>query len=149
MSDRETKSGPSRREVLATAGVAVLVGLGAAPGPARATAADARAVLDELIGGRKPQQGRVVIELPEIAEKLHADLRSRSIPSFYDAAGSIGRRYRRQDEAGTPWCVTVDGQTSEDGTVTIRDRDTLEQVRVGAEAVPGWIQERLAGESLT
>jgi glycyl-tRNA synthetase len=87
--------------------------------------------------------------LPEIAQKLDADLRSRSIPSFYDAAGSIGRRYRRQDEAGTPWCITVDGQTSEDGTVTIRDRDTLEQVRVGAESVPGWIQERLAGESVT
>lgn len=68
MSDRETKSGLSRREVLATAGVAALVGLGAGPSPARATAADARAVLDELIGGRKPQQGRVVIELPEIAE---------------------------------------------------------------------------------
>ncbi len=74
-----------------------------------------------------------------------ADLRARSIPSFYDAAGSIGRRYRRQDEADTPWCITVDGQTLEDGTVTIRDRDTLEQVRVGAEAVPAWIQERLAG----
>ncbi|MEE3185379.1 MAG: glycine--tRNA ligase, partial [Gemmatimonadota bacterium] len=87
--------------------------------------------------------------LPEIAQKLDADLRSRSIPSFYDAAGSIGRRYRRQDEAGTPWCITVDGQTSEDGTVTIRDRDTLEQVRVSAESVPGWIQERLAGESVT
>jgi glycyl-tRNA synthetase len=87
--------------------------------------------------------------LPEIAQKLHADLRARSIPSFYDAAGSIGRRYRRQDEAGTPWCVTVDGQTSEDGTVTIRDRDTLQQVRVGAEAVPKWIQDQLAGESLT
>ena len=43
----------------------------------------------------------------------------------------------------------MDGQTSEDGTVTIRDRDTLEQVRVGAESVPGWIQERLAGESVT
>ncbi len=68
MSDRETKSGPSRREVLATAGVTALVGLGAAPGPARATAADARAALDKLIGGRKPQQGRVVIEMPEIAE---------------------------------------------------------------------------------
>ena len=87
--------------------------------------------------------------LPEIAEKLHADLRSRSIPSFYDTAGSIGRRYRRQDEAGTPWCITIDGQTSEDGTVTVRDRDTLDQVRVSAEAVPAWIQDRLAGEPLS
>ncbi len=68
MSDRETKPGLSRREILATAGVAALVGLGAGPGRARAAPADARAALDALIGGRKAQQGRVVIELPEIAE---------------------------------------------------------------------------------
>src|SRR5690606_26534040 len=83
--------------------------------------------------------------LPERAEKLVADLRSRGIPSFYDASGSIGRRYRRQDEAGTPWCVTVDGTTNEDGTVTIRDRDSLEQVRVASERVPDWVRERLGG----
>ncbi len=83
--------------------------------------------------------------LPEIAEKLHASLRAAAIPSFYDAAGSIGRRYRRQDEAGTPWCLTVDGQTNEDGTVTIRDRDSLEQVRVPLEGVVAWIRDRLAG----
>jgi glycyl-tRNA synthetase len=82
--------------------------------------------------------------LPELATKLHEALRKAAIPSFYDEAGSIGRRYRRQDEAGTPWCLTVDGQTSEDGTVTIRDRDTLEQVRVGMDRVVGWLQERLA-----
>ncbi|MEZ4417530.1 MAG: glycine--tRNA ligase [Gemmatimonadota bacterium] len=82
--------------------------------------------------------------LPEIAEKLHAELRGASVPSFFDAAGSIGRRYRRQDEAGTPWCVTVDGQTAEDDTVTIRDRDTLEQVRVPLVGVRAWVQERLA-----
>jgi glycyl-tRNA synthetase len=83
--------------------------------------------------------------LPEIAEKLHQGLRKAAVPSFYDAAGSIGRRYRRQDEAGTPWCVTVDGQTNEDGTVTIRDRDSLEQVRVPLEGVLGWVRERLSG----
>src|SRR5690606_35389972 len=66
--------------------------------------------------------------LPEHAEKLTSGLKAAGIPSFYDAAGSIGRRYRRQDEAGTPWCVTVDGDTSQDGSVTIRNRDTLEQV---------------------
>jgi glycyl-tRNA synthetase len=81
--------------------------------------------------------------LPEMAEKLHRELRAAAVPSFYDAAGSIGRRYRRQDEAGTPWCVTVDGQSNEDGTVTIRDRDSLEQVRVPAEGVLAWIRERL------
>ncbi len=55
--------------------------------------------------------------------------------------GATGGR----DEAGTPWCVTVDGQTLEDGTVTIRDRDTLEQIRVTAESVPEWVRGRLAG----
>ena len=49
---------------------------------------------------------------------------------FYDEKGAVGRRYRRQDEAGTPFCITVDGQTLTDGTVTIRDRDSLEQRRV-------------------
>jgi glycyl-tRNA synthetase len=81
--------------------------------------------------------------LPEIATKLHEGLRKAAIPSFYDAAGSIGRRYRRQDEAGTPWCVTVDGQTTDDDTVTIRDRDSLEQIRISSEGVLPWIRERL------
>jgi glycyl-tRNA synthetase len=81
--------------------------------------------------------------MPEIAEKLQADLRAAAIPAFYDVSGAIGRRYRRQDEVGTPWCVTVDGQTVEDDTVTIRDRDSLEQVRVASENVVDWIRERL------
>ncbi|MGE0157876.1 MAG: glycine--tRNA ligase [Gemmatimonadales bacterium] len=82
--------------------------------------------------------------MPELADKLHAALRAAAIPSFYDVSGAIGRRYRRQDEIGTPWCVTVDGQTLEDGSVTIRDRDSLEQVRVGSDKVVGWVRERLA-----
>jgi glycyl-tRNA synthetase len=82
--------------------------------------------------------------MPELADKLHAGLRAAAIPSFYDVSGAIGRRYRRQDEIGTPWCVTVDGQTLEDGSVTIRDRDSLEQVRVGSDKVVGWVKERLA-----
>jgi glycyl-tRNA synthetase len=81
--------------------------------------------------------------LPEIATKLAKELREASIPSFYDESGSIGRRYRRQDEAGTPWCITVDGQTAEDGSVTVRDRDSLEQVRVDASQLRRWIAERL------
>jgi glycyl-tRNA synthetase len=81
--------------------------------------------------------------LPEHAEKLTRALKDAAIPSFYDAAGSIGRRYRRQDEAGTPWCVTVDGDTNEDGSVTIRDRDSLEQVRISSDKVVGWIREKL------
>ena len=82
--------------------------------------------------------------LPEIATRLNDAFKAAALPSFYDAAGSIGRRYRRQDEAGTPWCVTVDGQTVEDGTVTVRDRDTLEQVRVNADGVIDYLRERLA-----
>jgi glycyl-tRNA synthetase len=81
--------------------------------------------------------------MPEIAEKLQADLRKAAIPAFYDVSGAIGRRYRRQDEIGTPWCVTVDGQTVEDGTVTVRDRDSLAQVRVAADRVVAWVRERL------
>jgi glycyl-tRNA synthetase len=81
--------------------------------------------------------------LPERADKLYTELRKAAVPSFYDEAGAIGRRYRRQDEAGTPWCVTVDGQTMEDGTVTIRDRDTLQQVRVAEDRVLSWVKERL------
>jgi glycyl-tRNA synthetase len=81
--------------------------------------------------------------LPEIAHRLHEELRRAAIPSFYDESGSIGRRYRRQDETGTPWCVTVDGQTQEDQTVTIRDRDSLLQERVALDQVRAWIHERL------
>ena len=67
--------------------------------------------------------------MPEVAHRITDELRGR-FPVFYDESGSIGRRYRRQDEAGTPFCITVDGQTLEDETVTVRDRDTLGQVRV-------------------
>jgi glycyl-tRNA synthetase len=63
---------------------------------------------------------------------------------FYDESGAIGRRYRRQDEVGTPYCLTVDGQTMEDGTVTLRDRDTLLQERVAADRVGSIIQARIA-----
>lgn len=64
---------------------------------------------------------------------------------FYDDGGSIGRRYARMDEAGTPFCITVDGDTLKDGTVTVRDRDTLEQVRVGKSEIGSWLRERLGG----
>ena len=67
--------------------------------------------------------------MPERAREIFDSLRHR-MPAEYDEGGSIGKRYRRQDEIGTPWGVTVDGQTLEDGTVTLRDRDSLEQARV-------------------
>lgn len=81
--------------------------------------------------------------MPEMAEKIAADLR-KQFPVFYDESGAIGRRYRRQDEIGTPYCVTVDGQSSVDGTVTIRDRDTLAQERVAAERLGEVIAARIA-----
>jgi glycyl-tRNA synthetase len=80
--------------------------------------------------------------MPEFAEKLTNELRA-SFPVFYDESGAIGRRYRRQDEVGTPYCLTIDGQTLQDNTVTIRDRDTLLQERVAADRVGALIRERL------
>jgi glycyl-tRNA synthetase len=70
--------------------------------------------------------------MPEIAREIYGELK-RHFNVFYDEKGAIGRRYRRQDEVGTPFCITVDGQTLQDGTVTIRDRDTLKQWRVKKE----------------
>ncbi|MDR1106743.1 MAG: glycine--tRNA ligase [Treponema sp.] len=67
--------------------------------------------------------------LAELAEDIRAELKE-DFTTGYDQAGAIGRRYRRQDEAGTPFCVTIDYQTKEDGTVTLRFRDSMEQVRV-------------------
>ena len=66
----------------------------------------------------------------------------------YDEVGSIGRRYRRQDEVGTPWCVTIDHQTLEDQTVTIRDRDTMKQERIKTEEITHWVEEKLCINSL-
>jgi glycyl-tRNA synthetase len=62
----------------------------------------------------------------------------------YDEKGSVGRRYARQDEAGTPWCLTIDGQTLADRTVTLRDRDTLAQERVPVDEVVTLLRDRLA-----
>jgi glycyl-tRNA synthetase len=81
--------------------------------------------------------------MPEYADKLAKELR-KIFPVFYDESAAIGRRYRRQDEVGTPYCITVDGQTLVDQTVTIRDRDTLQQERVAADRVGAMIREKLA-----
>ena len=80
--------------------------------------------------------------MPEVATKLHKDLRRRWIVQ-YDAKQSVGKRYARMDEAGTPFCFTIDGQTLEDQTVTVRDRDTAQQERIALDAVVGWLTERL------
>ncbi|MDQ4071405.1 MAG: His/Gly/Thr/Pro-type tRNA ligase C-terminal domain-containing protein, partial [Actinomycetota bacterium] len=81
---------------------------------------------------------------PELARDIYEELRA-LMSAEYDAGGSIGRRYRRQDEIGTPFGVTVDHQTLADGTVTLRDRDSLEQARVPRAALAGELGRRLAG----
>ena len=81
--------------------------------------------------------------MPERATQIHEDLRARGIPSFYDESGAIGRRYRRQDEAGTPFGITVDGETMENGTVTVRERDTMQQTRVSQDEVARYLEERI------
>ncbi len=82
--------------------------------------------------------------MPEIAREIYAALKPH-FNVFYDEKGAVGRRYRRQDEIGTPFCITVDGQTLADGTVTIRDRDTLRQWRVPKNACLAELRQRLAG----
>ena len=67
--------------------------------------------------------------MPDVGKRIYRDLKPH-FPAFFHVKGSIGKRYRIQDEAGTPVCITVDGQTLEDQTVTFRDRDTLRQWRV-------------------
>ena len=66
----------------------------------------------------------------------------------YDEKDSVGKRYRRQDAIGTPFCVTVDGQTLEDGTATVRHRDTMEQERVLIEALPSLVDEECSYRKL-
>jgi glycyl-tRNA synthetase len=80
--------------------------------------------------------------MPEIAQEIYAALKPH-MNVFYDEKGAVGRRYRRQDEVGTPFCITVDGDTLKDGTVTIRDRDSLKQWRTKKEEVVDELRERL------
>jgi glycyl-tRNA synthetase len=85
-------------------------------------------------------------EMEERAREIAADLRSAGLEASYDDSGNIGRRYRRQDEIGTPFCVTVDHETAEDDTVTVRDRDTTEQVRVPVDELVATLSALRAGE---
>ncbi len=78
--------------------------------------------------------------MPECAQEIYRDLK-RDLPVFYDNKGAIGRRYRRMDEAGTPYCLTIDGQTLEDGTVTLRERDSMEQTRLPVDEAAQAIRE--------
>lgn len=83
--------------------------------------------------------------MPEKAAEIYHALKQAGIACQYDQQGAIGKRYRRQDEIGTPFCITVDGDTADDNAVTIRDRDSLSQDRVPIAEVVDTIQERLRG----
>ncbi|MFQ6615774.1 MAG: glycine--tRNA ligase [Fidelibacterota bacterium] len=80
--------------------------------------------------------------MPDIARRIFDHLRG-NYSAFYDDGGSIGRRYRRQDEAGTPFAITVDSQTLEDQTVTVRNRDSMDQERVDSDRLGQYLQEKL------
>jgi glycyl-tRNA synthetase len=82
--------------------------------------------------------------MPELAREIYKTLKPH-MTVFYDEKSAVGRRYRRQDEVGTPFCITVDSQTLQDGTVTIRDRDTLRQWRVHKDECLAELQTRLRG----
>ncbi len=79
---------------------------------------------------------------PELAQEVHRSLRTR-VQSEYDGGGAIGRRYRRQDEIGTPFCLTIDHQSLEDHTVTLRERDSLAQERLAIEGIAEEIERRI------
>jgi glycyl-tRNA synthetase len=82
--------------------------------------------------------------MPEVAEKLFKDLKSRW-NTFYDDKGAIGRRYRRQDEVGTPFCITIDGDSVSAGTVTVRQRDSMAQERIAIDQVVEYLNKALSG----
>ena len=81
--------------------------------------------------------------MPEVARSVVEKFFDRGINARYDEQHAIGKRYRRHDEIGTPWCLTVDGQTLEDGTLTLRDRDTMTQKRVAVDSVVQEIESLL------
>ena len=81
---------------------------------------------------------------PDMAHRILDDLRN-AFTVDYDETGSIGKRYRRQDEVGTPFCITVDGQSTADQTVTVRDRDSLAQDRVDVSQLKGYLAAKLVG----
>ena len=82
-------------------------------------------------------------KLSEGADKVYTEL-SKYFTVDYDEAGSIGKRYRRQDEVGTPFCITYDFDSETDGCVTIRERDSMEQVRLPIEQLKSYIEEKIA-----
>ncbi len=80
--------------------------------------------------------------MPELAHKITADLR-KNFNVFYDESGAVGRRYRRQDENGTPFCITVDTESLENNTVTIRERDSMEQIRISIDQIRAYLLDKI------
>ena len=80
--------------------------------------------------------------MPELAQEIYRDLK-REFPVFYDAKGAVGRRYRRMDEAGTPFCITIDGESLTNETVTLRERDSMKQTRVTVSEASQAIREAI------
>ena len=97
------------------------------------------AVLATLCAAVLPLQKN---KLGALASEIHADL-AKYFPVDYDETGSIGKRYRRQDEIGTPYCITYDFDSVEDNCVTVRDRDTMEQVRISIDELAKFIEEKV------
>jgi len=83
--------------------------------------------------------------MPEIAQSIYSALKPH-VNCFYDEKGAVGRRYRRQDEVGTPFCITVDSQTLTDNTVTVRDRDSLRQWRIRVDDCVEVIKNLISGK---
>ena len=131
-------------EVDAPAGTLVYVGDPAT----RRTAVAVEAGTTVVVAGARPGAAFEVSPWEETWEenqeamKLYRELKPH-FNVFFDDKGAVGRRYRRQDEAGTPFCITIDGQTLQDDTVTIRDRDTLKQERVPTSQVRAVIEKAL------
>ena len=82
--------------------------------------------------------------LVALAQEIYADLRGEMLV-LYDESGAVGRRYRRQDEIGTPYCITVDFETLEDNAVTIRERDSMAQERISIDQVQNYLAPKLLG----
>ena len=83
--------------------------------------------------------------LADKAIEIYTKLRKSGVSADYDEAGSVGKRYRRQDENGTPWSMTVDYHTLQDNTVTLRHRDTMEQIRVGVDELNKYLNTEAFG----
>ena len=100
-------------------------------------------ILNLVIGIDILSMLKVIPKLSEGAEKICTEL-SRRWYCEYDDRGNIGKRYRRQDEIGTPYCVTYDFDSEEDGCVTVRERDSMQQVRLPIASLPEYFEEKLS-----